>query len=112
MPTPHADDRSPDEQPAIPATAPLQGPSGSLLYTGSDGRQYIVCGDPGAEGEEELLEAFHALRSGAAQLEELVAAARHWVEAAGARGLSPRAARRTLLWRLRQALSDAEADGS
>lgn len=112
MPAPHADDPSPDDLPAIPATAPLQGPSGSLLYTGSDGRQYIVCSDPGADGEDELLEAFHTLRSGGAQLEELVAAARHWVEAAGARGLSPHAARRTLLWRLGQALGESDPDGS
>ncbi len=96
----------PDRSFAIPATAPLLGPEGSLLYTGSDGRQYIVCGDPSQAGDQELLEAFHALRSGATELDALIEAVRGWVEAATRQGLSPKAARRTLLWRLQQSLED------
>ncbi len=91
---------------AVPATAPLLGPEGSLLYTGSDGRQYIVCGDPSQAEDQELTAAFQALRAGAHELDDLIGAARDWVVAARDAGLSAPAARRTLLGRLREALDD------
>ncbi len=90
----------------VPATAPLRGPEGSLLYTGIDGRQYIVCGDPAQALDQELMASFQALRSGAQGLEALIRGAQDWVEHASDQGLSPEVARRTLLSRLRQALDD------
>ncbi|MCP9884557.1 hypothetical protein KBY97_05385 [Synechococcus sp. ATX 2A4] len=96
-----------DRTPPIPATAPLLGPDGTLLYTGSDGMQYIVCGEPDAEERARLLGAFEALRSGAGPLEELIKTSRAWRDAACTRGLSPKQATEVLLGRLRQALSDS-----
>jgi hypothetical protein len=90
----------------VPATAPLRGPGGSLLYTGSDGRQYIVCGDPSQALDQDLMAAFQALRSGATGLEALIHAAQAWVEEASEQGLPVEVARSTLLSRLRQALDD------
>lgn len=95
-----------DPTPAIPATAPLLGPDGTLLYTGSDGMQYIVCGDPDAAERARLLGAFEALRAGAGPLEELIQASRSWRDAACGRGLSQEQATEVLLGRLRQALGD------
>jgi hypothetical protein len=95
-----------DRAPAIPATAPLLGPDGTLLYTGSDGMQYIVCGDPDAAERARLLGAFEALRAGAGPLEELIQASRAWRDAACGRGLSQEQATEVLLGRLRQALGD------
>lgn len=95
-----------DRAPAIPATAPLLGPDGTLLYTGSDGMQYIVCGDPDAAERARLLGAFEALRAGAGPLEELIKASRAWRDAACGRGLSQEQATEVLLGRLRQALGD------
>jgi hypothetical protein len=96
----------PDSSLTVPATAPLRGPEGSLLYTGSDGRQYIVCGDPSQALDQDLMASFQALRSGAPGLEALIQAAQDWVKEASEQGLSPEVARRTLLSRLRQALDD------
>jgi len=47
------------DRPAIPATAPLAGRLVPMIYSGSDGRQYIVtaCRKP---GQLELTQAFDA----------------------------------------------------
>ena len=100
---------SPD-QPTTPATAPLRGPRGSLLYCGSDGIQYIVAGSLAGPTDVPLPLAFQALRSGSAQLEQLTAACRSWVEAAGSQGLNRRQAATVLLGQLASALDIGEAD--
>ena len=101
------EDEGGDHTPAIPATAPLLGPDGTLLYTGSDGMQYIVCGEPDAAERARLLGAFEALRAGAGPLDELIKTSRTWRDAACARGLSREQATEVLLGRLRQALNDS-----
>lgn len=92
-------------EPAIPATAPLQGPDGALLYTGSDGRKYIVCGEPSQAGDPQLIEAFDTLRAGAAELDGVVEISRRWIEMAIGRGMSRQQAVRLLLDHLGRALS-------
>jgi hypothetical protein len=90
--------------PATPATAPLLGPDGALLYTGSDGRRYIVCAEPSQAGDPQLIEAFDTLRAGAAELDEVVEISRGWIEMAIQRGMSRQQAVRLLLDRLGRAL--------
>ncbi|MBC1261422.1 hypothetical protein FQK07_09100 [Synechococcus sp. BSF8S] len=96
----------PETSLTVPATAPLRGPEGSLLYTGCDGRQYIVCSDPSQAMDQDLMATFQALRSGAPGLEALIQAARDWVAEASDQGLPPAVARRTLLSRLKQSLEE------
>lgn len=100
----------PPDQPTTPATAPLRGPRGSLLYCGSDGNQYIVAGRPAGPRDVPLPLAFQALRSGSVQLEQLTAACRTWVEAAGSQGLNRQQAAAVLLGQLASALEIGEAE--
>jgi len=90
------------DRPSTPATAPIRGPRGSLLYCGSDGNQYIVHGGPAGPRDAPLPEAFQALRAGAPQLEALTEDCRAWVEAASSQGLSQAGA--LLLGQLAQSL--------
>jgi hypothetical protein len=96
----------------IPATAPLRGPEGSLLYTGSDGCQYIIRGEAsGPDGDRSLLEAFEALRAGAPQLKTLIEAGREWIEHAMRRGVPRERAARLLIEQLTQALGSIQEPG-
>jgi hypothetical protein len=98
------------DRPATPATAPLRGPRGSLLYGGSDGNQYIVDGGPASPRDAPLPEAFQALRAGAPQLEALSAGCRAWVEGACGQGLSRQQAGALLVGQLAQALEVGDHD--
>jgi hypothetical protein len=98
------------DPPSTPATAPLRGPRGSLLYCGSDGNQYIVDGGPAGPRDAPLPEAFQALRAGAPQLEALTAACRAWVEAVSGQGLSQQQAAALLLEQLAQSLEVGDGD--
>ncbi|NQV10440.1 MAG: hypothetical protein HQ527_04635 [Cyanobacteria bacterium] len=100
------------DRPAIPATAPLRGPAGSLIYSGSDGRQYIVSGMAEGPGQLELTKAFDALRGEAAGLRDLINRCQQWVEAASAHGLSRPEAASVLLGQLAQALENGDEPGS
>lgn len=101
-------DFDPTDRPAIPATAPLRGPGGSLIYSGSDGRQYIVSDTAGGPEQLELARAFDALRGEAAGLQALIHSCRQWVEAATAHGLSPSEATTVLIGQLGQALENGD----
>ncbi|MCT0198719.1 hypothetical protein KQ313_03335 [Synechococcus sp. CS-1325] len=92
----------------LPATAPLRGPRGSLLYSGSDGNQYIVAGGPAHPGDAPLAQAFQALRAGAPELDLLSHRCRQWVEAAGSHGLTQPQAAAVLLGQLALALDLGE----
>jgi len=97
-----------NDRPSTPATAPLRGPRGSLLYSGSDGIQYIVDGGPAGPSDAPLPQAFQALRAGAAELEAITVLCRAWVEAASAQGLNRQQAAAVLLGQLGQALEVGE----
>jgi hypothetical protein len=98
------------DRPTTPATAPLRGPRGSLLYSGSDGNQYIVDGGLADPRDAPLPEAFQVLRAGAPQLEALTAGCRAWVDAASGQGLSRQQAASVLLGQLAQALEVGEGE--
>ncbi|MCP9914890.1 hypothetical protein [Cyanobium sp. ATX 6F1] len=91
---------SSDDDLPLPATAPLLGPDGALIYTTSDGRQVIVCDDPSLAGRPELIEAFQALRAGAPELEAVGQAAERWIAVAERYGVNRELALALLLERL------------
>jgi hypothetical protein len=106
----HPSDDGREEVP-LPATAPLLGPDGSLIYTTSDGRQVIVCDDPSLAQRPELLEAFPALRAGAQELDQAGRAAEEWITVAARCGVPRELALRLLVTRLRLHSDGAAGDG-
>jgi hypothetical protein len=99
-----------DDDLPLPATAPLLGPDGALIYTTSDGRQVIVCDDPSLVGRPELMEAFQALRAGAPELEEVGRAAERWIAVAERYGVSRELGLALLLERLRGQTAPTDGD--
>ena len=97
---------------SLPATAPLRGPRGSLLYSSSDGSQYIIAGGPAQPGDAPLVQSFQALRAGAAELDVLRSQCRTWVEGASRHGLTHEQAAAVLLGQLALALDLGEESGS
>jgi hypothetical protein len=110
----HPSDDGREEVP-LPATAPLLGPDGTLIYTTSDGRQVIVCDDPSLAGTPELVEAFQALRAGAPELEVARQAAEEWLSVVARFGLSRELSLRLLMAHLRLhgdgSAGDGDSDG-
>ncbi|MCP9848756.1 hypothetical protein [Cyanobium sp. Morenito 9A2] len=100
-----------DGQLPLPATAPLLGPNGALIYTTSDGRQVIVCDDPSLARRPELLEAFQALRAGAPELKEVERAAERWIEVAERCGLQRELALALVIERLKRQSEDSPDRG-
>lgn len=106
----HPRDDGREELP-LPATAPLLGPDGSLIYTTSDGRQVIVCDDPSLAGTPELVEAFQALRAGAPELEVARQAVEAWISVVARFGLSRELSLRLLMANLRLRSDGSAGDG-